>query len=395
MTPWDTDPAPLNLRQILVLCMAAIRQLGWGLRAVSGEVEGWRARALSIPDAPLREDALRSLADKRTHLDGAALFWIIPQRRNRRLLALLVSYEIALELLDNANERAAQAGAANGRQLHAALSDALILDAKIAEHYRHHPWRDDGGYLRALVRSCRGSCASLPSYALVAEPAIREARRCEVLALNHDPDPRRREDALREWARRECSGGAGIGLGEAGVGLGGAGVGLGEAGMDPGRTGMSWFELSGAATASLTVHALLALGAEARSTRDVLEATYGVYFPGLSLATTMLDSYVDRAEDAASGGHSYIAHYGDPERAVARVGEIVSRSIHEARALHRGHRHAVLAGCMVAMYLSRDSAREACNRPASAQLAQAGGSLTRLLLPILRLWRIAYALSSA
>jgi len=367
VTPGDIDPAPLNSRQIWALCAAAARELLWGLRAVSVEVGHWRTRALSTPDAPVREDALGALARKRPHLDGAALFWILPRRRNRRLLRLLVSYEIALEFLDNTNERAAYAGPVNGRQLHLALAEALAPDAQVSDHYRHHPWREDGGYLKALVESCRRDCASLPSYELVGEAAIREAARCQVLALNHDPDPVGREHALREWARHEW----------------------------PGDVEMEWFELSGAATASLTVHVLLALGAEAASTRGIVDGAHAVYFPGLSLATTMLDSYVDRAEDAASGGHSYIARYGGQEIAVARLQALIGESIHGARALPRGHRHAVLASSMVALYLSSDSAREAQSRPATRALLRAGGSLTRLLVPVLRIWRIVYGLRSA
>jgi tetraprenyl-beta-curcumene synthase len=373
--PGIFDPAPLNLKQIWVLCAAAMRELLWGLRAVSGEVEHWRLRARCAPDAPLRADALGALADKRTHLDGAALFWILPRRRSRRLLALLVAYEIALEFLDNTNERAADVGTANGRQLHLALPEALLLDGAISDYYLRHPWQGDGGYLGALVRSCRGDCASLPRFELVSAAARSEARRCQVLALNHDPDPARREAALREWARRECPEELWEGC--------------------SGEEGVRWFELSAAATASLTVHVLLALGAEAASTQEFIDSARGVYFPGLSLATTMLDSYVDRAEDEASAGHSYIAHYGDPGLAIDRLAQILERSIHDARRLHIGQRHAVLAACMVAMYLSRDSAREEHSRPASARLLRSGGSLTRLLLPILRLWRIAYALRSA
>lgn len=369
--PGIFDPAPLNPKQIWVLCAAALRQLAFGLPAVSREVERWRLRARSMPDPPLRADALHALADKRPHLDGAALFWILPRWRNRRLLALLVAYEIALEFLDNTNERAAEHGTANGRQLHLALPEALLPGEPVSDHYLHHPWTRDGGYLRALVESCRRDCASLPRFELVRAAVSCEARRTQVLALNHEPDPARRAAALQDWARREC----------------------------PGQDRALWFELSAAATASLTVHVLLALGAEAASTAEVVGRARAVYFPGLSLATTMLDSYVDRAEDEAGDGHSYIAHYvahyGAPAFALDRLAQILERSIHDARALHRGERHAVLAACMVALYLSRDSAREEHSRLASAHLLRSGGSLARLLLPVLRLWRIAYALRSA
>jgi tetraprenyl-beta-curcumene synthase len=339
----------------------------WGLRAVSGEVVALRGRASAIPDAPIREDALASLASKRTHLDGAGLFWILPRRRNPRLLRLLVIYEAILEFLDEVNERGADAGSANGRHLHLALAEAPIFTAPPSDYYRHHCWKDDGGYLRALVETCRASFISLPAYALVNEQIAIETSRSQVLAFNHDPDPGRRDLALRRWVKREY----------------------------PCEIEMRWFELSGAATASLTVHALLALAAEPASTPHIVKNTYSVYFPQLSLVTTMLDSYVDRAEDEADGSHSYIAHYGPYNTAVLRLDDLIQRSIYNAGHLHNGHRHAVIAACMVAMYLSKDSARESSNEITTRQLANAGGSLTTLLLPVLRMWRIAYALRSA
>ena len=334
---------------------------------MSREIDAWRLRAASIPDPRIREDALASLACKRTHLDGAALFWILPRRRNVHLLRLLVAYEIALEFLDDMNERAAYAGQANGRQLHLALAEALDPEAPISDYYRLHPWRDDGGYLRALVEACREYCAYLPSYARVRAQAIREARRAQVLALNHDPDPDCREIALREWTAREFPGG-------------------GEA---------NWFEMSGAATASLTVHLLLAMAAEPAFRKSDLDSAHAVYFPWCSLATTMLDSYVDQFDDAASGDHSYIAHYASREIAVQRLCAIVDRTAREARGLRNGHRHAVIVACMVAVYLSRESAHTSEMRASTRMLVAAGGSLTRLLLPILRAWRIAYGLRSA
>ena len=115
--------------------------------------------------------------------------------------------------------------------------------------------------------------------------------------------------------------------------------------------------------------------------------------PWLSLTTTMLDSYVDQFEDTVKNHHSYIAHYSSHEVAVARLGEIVERAGRDARALRNGHRHAVIVASMVAMYLSNDSAGDM--RATTGTLLDAGGSLTKLLLPILRAWRIAYGLRSA
>jgi tetraprenyl-beta-curcumene synthase len=346
---------------------AASRELLWGLRAVSREIHIWRERARMIPDAAIRADALNSIERKRGHTDGAALFWILPRRRDLNLLRLLVDYEIIWDFLDSVNERGAAEGPANGRQLHLALAEALDPGAPISDYYRYHPWRDDGGYLCALVEACRRGCDTLPCYGRVASLVAREARRAQVLALNHDTDPDGRDAALKQWA----------------------------AGEFRGCYDCSWFELSGAASASLTVHAFLALAAEPACTDADIVRTSAAYFPWLSATTTMLDSYVDQVEDALNGDHRYIAHY--PSRAVAsdRVCELLTRSVLQARELRDGHRHAVIASCMVAMYLSKDSARTPAMRAGTASLVRAGGSLTRLLLPILRLWRIAFAQSSA
>jgi tetraprenyl-beta-curcumene synthase len=361
------DPLPLSPRQVWVLLAAASRQLRWGLKAASLEIAVWRARALRIPTAPIREDALASIERKRGHADGAALFWILPRRRHPNLLRLLVRYQLIWDFLDCVNEHAATVGTENGRQLHLALVEALDPGAPMSDYYRYHPWQDDGGYLQELVRSCRESCAVLPSYGRLRPLVVREARRAQVLALNHDADPSDRDDALRRWAAQEFAG----------------------------KQPVSWFELSSAASASLTVLAFLALAAQPACSEAEIRRTCSAYFPWISGAATMLDSFVDQAEDEVNGDHRYVAHYASRALAQERVGGLVGRSAAEARRLQNGHRHAVIAACMVAMYLSKDSARTPDMRASTASILQAGGSLTRLLLPVLRVWRVAFAQQGA
>jgi tetraprenyl-beta-curcumene synthase len=358
-----SNPLPLRPRQLWALLVAAIREMLWGLRAVSREIEPWRSRATTIPDASIREDALNALAKKRAHTDGAALFWILPRQRKPHLLRLLVDYQIAWDFLDNVSERGAPAGAANSSSLYTALSDALELGGAVRDYYRFHPWSDDGGYLAALVNACRLGCERLPAYEDVRALLRRETRRALVLGINHDLDPEGRDVTLKGWAEREYAD----------------------------QAQASWFELTSAASASLTVHAILALAAESGCGSGEVESAYSAYFPWISALGTMLDSYVDQAEDVAIGNHVYIEHYANGEVGLRRVGELVGRSAREARGLANGHRHAVIVACMVAMYLSKDSARVPAMRASTRGLVHAGGSLAVLLLPVLRVWRIAYA----
>jgi tetraprenyl-beta-curcumene synthase len=357
------DPAPLSPRQTGVLARAAIRELLWGLPAVAREVRRWRNLAQKIPDRPIREDALCALATKRPHIDGAALFSILPRARSSSLLRLLVAYEVIWDFLDSVNERGAAAGQANGRQLHLALIDALDPARPISDYYRHSPWRDDGGYLNALVAVCRECCARLPSYERVRPFVVREAIRGQVCAINHDLDPSRRDRALEAWVAREF----------------------------PEGHEANWFELSAAASTDLTIFALFALASEPTCSDGEIELIRNAYFPWTSGLAALLDSYVDQAEDAASGDHSYVAHYPTPELATQSLCLLVRRCLHETRALENSEKHVLIAASMFAMYLSKDSALTPAMRTRTGRIVNAGGSLTRVLHPILRLWRIAYA----
>jgi tetraprenyl-beta-curcumene synthase len=334
----------------------------WGLRAVSKEIDRWRRSAREIPDPEIRADALYVLEHKRTHAHGAALFWTLPRRRNADLLRLLVAYELIWDLLDNLSESAVAHGQTDGRALHLAIAEAIDPRTPISDYYRQHPWHNDGGYLRSLVETCQQGCRLLPSYPLVRELALEEARRAQVLALNHHPDPTHRDAELKRWAAKEY----------------------------PGEQPASWWELSGAASAPLTIHALLALAAEPNCGKGEISRTYDAYCPWLSATTTMLDSYVDQSEDIENADHSYVAHYPNPETALHSIGDLVLRSVLEARSLRNGHKHAVIASAMIAMYLSKDTARTPRLRTGTSSFIRAGGSLTRLLLPILRTWRVAY-----
>jgi tetraprenyl-beta-curcumene synthase len=367
MPPIAVDPLPLRASQVGALVAVTARELMWGRAAVSREIRRWRNEAERIPDPHLRADALDVLTRKRGNTDGAALFWTLTRRRDLGLLKLLVAHELIWDFLDNVSERGAHIGQRNGRQLHLAIVDSLDPARPVSDYYRFHPWHDDGGYLRALVEVCRAGVDRLPSYQVVQAAAIREARRAAVQSINHETEPLRRDRELRAWARREY----------------------------PGRQLVCWFELSAAASAPLVIYALLALAAAPSASAREVADTYAVYFPWVSLAVVMLDSYADRQDDAATGAHSYFAHYASNEQAIARLRESILEAARGALRLPNGERHAVLVACMTAMYLSKDSARSPELNASTRDLVHAGGSLTRLLLPILRTWRVRYRQQSA
>jgi tetraprenyl-beta-curcumene synthase len=361
------DPIPLSPAQLGALASAAAQELAWGLPAVSREIAGWRTLAGRIEHPQTRRIAIASLAGKRGHIDGAALFWILARRRDRGLLRLLVAYDVLCDYLDGLTEQTGAGGLKDARRLHLAMTDALEPGGGQRDWFACSREREDGGYLHALVETCRAACAALPAFATVQPLALREARRASaVLPLNHLPAARR-EAELRAWA----------------------------AGEPLGRGELAWFEQGAAASTWLAVQASLALAADPSCAAATAEAVCAAYFPWCSLAGTMLDSYVDEADDLAAGDHRYVAHY--PSRAVMleRLELAVERAATRVRALADGHRHAVIFACMVAMYLSKESARARELRGPTRRLAACGGTLTRTLVPILRIWRLRYGQRSA
>jgi tetraprenyl-beta-curcumene synthase len=350
----------VDARQLLAFGAVCARELAWIRPEVAREVERWRRCAAAIPDAEIRDDALTALASKRFNAEGAALFAVLPPRRDLGLLRLLVTFQILLDFLDSLSERPVPDPQADGLQLHLALRDALDPGGPISDYYRHGPRRRDGGYVRALVQRCREHCVYLPSYESTRSFALRGARRCRVQGLNHDADAARRDRALEAWAAETFDDG----------------------------WGLSWWELTAAASSTLGILALLALAADPGSGECDAREVDAAYMPWICAASTMLDSYVDEVEDAAGDAHSYIAHYPSGELAVQRTHELVRRSLLEARQLRNGARHALIAGGMVAMYLSTDEAHSAFKRDTTRMLLQAGGSLTTMLVPILRAWRV-------
>jgi tetraprenyl-beta-curcumene synthase len=362
-----TDPTPVSVRQLRAFLEVAARELTWVLPNVRKEVRHWRARALGIPDGALREDAILTLDRERLNTEGAALFAVLSRSRNHGLLRVLAAFQIILDYLDTISEQPADDPLANGRQLHLALTEALDPGGPVSDYYRYHPWQDDGGYLRELVELCRRECEGLPGFRRVRERVMRAAELGTVQILNHDPVAQRRDDALRRWTEREL----------------------------PEQTEAAWFELTAAASSSLWVLALLALGADADvDERTVVEAEL-VYFPWICAASTLLDAFVDQPEDAATGNHSYVAHYDSPEAMTERLAEIVFLSASGARQLRNGERHALITTGMVAMYLSKASARSPELRGATRQILAAAGSLPRMQMPIMRIMRALQGLGDA
>ncbi len=352
------NPAPVSARQLYVLVRAMARAGTWAWPAASRELARWRERAALIPDPSVRREALRSIDQKRDNAFGAALFCVLPARRERHLLTLLVAYQTLWDFLDNLSEHAASLGALDGYQPHNALVTALSPDGAPADDAVGFG-RQCGGYLGELVATCQRCCRSLPSYDHVQLLVRDGVRQCVLQEVNHLTDEQARVRGLKTWGAR------------------------------PNRLHeqLAWFETAAASSAFLP-HPLLAVAAEPDCETSQTRQVSAAYFPWMALAITMLDSYTDRAHDENAGDHSYVSYYDTKGIAGERLCEIVQTLMLGMAQLPNRHRHVLIAASTVAMYLSAEAHRQS---PQSVRIARSiaanGGSLTQLLVPMARLWR--------
>jgi tetraprenyl-beta-curcumene synthase len=287
------------------------------------EIRVWRARAAEIPDPALRRIALHAHGEKRGNLEGAAAFAAFTQPAGRHAaMRAVVAYQTMFDYLDNLSEEASEDPIANGRRLNRALLAAI---APGEPHHDYYALRrgEDGGYLHALIATCRTALTALPSFATIAEPVWCATERVVAYqSLNHgDGDGRHR--AFDSWAQREA-----------------------HAYPD-----LRWWETGAAAASTLGVFALIAAAANPDLESDAADAIEQTYFPWTGALTSLLDSLADREEDEATGMRGLIDYYTSPQEAADRMRTIAIEAVHRTRSLPEGRSHALILAAMTSFYL--------------------------------------------
>lgn len=288
------------------------------------EVRVWRARAEEIPDPALRRIALQAHNEKRGNLEGAAAFAAFAQPAGRHAaVRAVVAYQTMFDYLDDLSEEPCEDPIANGRRLNGALLTAIAPRRAHHDYYAYRPRGADGGYLHALIATCRTALTALPSFAAIAE-LVREAseRVATYQSLNHG-DGNGRHDSFERWAR------------------------------DSGRahTRLRWWETGAAAGSTLDLFALIAAAADPALDPGVAKTLGRAYFPWVGALHSLLDSLADRAEDLATGRRGLIDYYGSPHEAADRIATIANEAMSQVSELPGGHSHALIVAAMTSFYL--------------------------------------------
>lgn len=352
-----------GVRETVAVARALAIYRGAVVPRVRAGLRRWEERAAAIPDPVLRGHALSALGEKSGNVEATAVFAILAPRRTRpAAVAAMTALQVAVDYLDTLGEQPAAEPLANGLALHGALVDALSPGEPVGDWYGLNPQRDDGGYLLGLVDACRQAVAALPATEAVLPAARLAAQRCgEGQGHTHAAERTsgsatgESPDTLEAWALT----------------------------LDA-PPGYTWWELAAGASSSVAAHALIAAGADGRTTPAGAETIDRAYFPPIGALTVLLDDLVDRDADLAAGAHNYTAYYEDGEEAAARLALLAARARAATAPLrHRDLHRAILAG-VAGFYLAAPGARRNYAKPAAAALLDALGLPVRLIASFTR-----------
>jgi tetraprenyl-beta-curcumene synthase len=288
------------------------------------ELRRWEARARLIPDPQLQQLALAKLRDEGACAEGVAAFALLAVASQRAaVVRLCVAFEVMYDLIDGLGELPVADPLAHNRRLAGAFAAALDPTAPPAP-----PQPDDGGYVGELIAACRGVLTTLPAFPLVAEALRHAAERAgEAQSLNHSGTLLGDMAPLMLWA-------AVLGA----------------------PLGLRWWEAASAAAAPLGIYALCALASHADATAAEVAQVEAAYFPWIAGLLGILESLVDREEDAVAGTLSYADHYASPEEAAAAAAAFAQRASERVCPLREAAAHSVILAGMIATNLSHQGA---------------------------------------
>lgn len=261
--------------------------------------------------------------EKAANAEAVAVFaTLAPRSRRAAVVRAIVALQVAIDLRDVAEESSAD--------------------------------QVDTATLAQLDESWRREAAALPAYPAVAPLLDRAVARCEEGQRRTHAAASGEVEPLRRWAE----------------------------GLDA-PAGFRWFEVAAGVSSSVAAHALIAAGADPRTTAETAALTEAAYHPPIGALTVLLDDLVDFDEDRAAGEHNYMAYYERPQEAAARLGLIADRAAAAlGRLPHAGRHRAILAG-VAAFYLGATETDQ--GGAVRARLLESLGAGTRLLAGFTRL----------
>ncbi|MBO5244869.1 MAG: DUF2600 family protein [Selenomonadales bacterium] len=288
----------------------------------------YRARAAAVT-GELGAQARASITGKTFHCQGASVYALCPSlvRRGSREQARYARFAVALQTisdyLDNLCDRADVYDERAFRTLHEAFCDALDPARALSDYYAHYPYKDDGGYLSALVADARSALDEGASVCTILPHLKMFGKHYTDLQTYKHIAPDLREERMRAWTNGYLASYPDIG---------------------------GW-EFAAACGSTLGIFALVSANDESM-TSDKARSIAEAYFPYISGLHILLDYLIDREEDRAGGDLNFTFYYASQEETAKRLLYFTQRALETAERAPNSEFHTRIVYALLALYLT-------------------------------------------
>ena len=312
----------------------------------------------------LKEQALLSIKYKKFHCQGGSIYSLYHGVHTADFIKLIVALQTISDYLDNLCDRAGIADEQAFRQLHLAMTDALTPKAVLQNYYAFYPFKNDGGYLNALVTTCQQQLQKLPSYQRVKPELLHLAKLYSELQTYKHLDPCIREHKMTDWIDQHRN-------------------------HYPQITG---WEFAAATGSTLGMFMLCASASDKNLTDSTSTQISTAYFPWISGLHILLDYFIDAAEDQAGGDLNFVSYYSNDSQMLSRLTLFTKQALLQAQTLPQPSFHKIVVQGLLAMYLSDPKTNSPNERSIKKMLLKTAGGTTTFLYALCKVLRFSKAL---
>ncbi|MFD2043217.1 tetraprenyl-beta-curcumene synthase family protein [Ornithinibacillus salinisoli] len=290
---------------------------------VDRELDYWTKRAENIPNEELRNQALSSIASKRFHCQGGAVFSLLAGSKQKEAVTFIVAYQTISDYLDNLCDRSTSLDPADFRLLHRSMIDALSPTNITTNYYAYREEQDDGGYLVDLVKTCQTILQQTKCYPIISEYLLKLEGMYGDLQVHKHVQVEERIPRLTKWFEENKY-------------------------QTP---TLNWYEFSAAAGSTLGIYCITSYALGEKITLEIVERVFRGYFPYMHGLHILLDYYIDQKEDREEGDLNFCFYYPSKEKMKERFHFFIKQTEKHIRDLPHHDFHSMIHHGLVGLYL--------------------------------------------
>ncbi|MBT2754377.1 tetraprenyl-beta-curcumene synthase family protein [Mesobacillus foraminis] len=317
--------------------------------AVHRELDFWREKAQAIPNPELRRQALASIESKTFHCEGGAIMSLTAMEKYQSAIRFIVAYQTISDYLDNLCDRSTSLDPDDFAALHESMEDALSISGDFRDYYREREDRDDGGYLQALVTTCREELQALEHYEVISGYLFELCRYYCDLQIHKHVEHSERVPRLKSWFDMHKEN----------------------------IPDMQWYEFSACTGSTLGIFCLVSYAMRTDFKPEFAESIWSGYFPYIQGLHILLDYFIDQDEDRLGGDLNFCFYYDSEEALFERLKHfLVNADRHTSKLPHQRFHRLINRG-LLGVYLSDEKVQQHRNiKKLAKEMIKSGGPVS-------------------